>query len=104
MHEVFEELKTDKKFIEMVMERIYDEDSDVLDTLSEPEWFSQMTDIAEKYLMRFEGLAKYKRKKDLEKAELKSIANKMNGYVKTVGSHNQHIQNLADRLVELVGE
>lgn len=51
--EVFEELKQDEAFVEKVANRIYTESDDFEDSMPEPEWICEMTDIANKYIQRF---------------------------------------------------
>lgn len=51
--EVFEELKQDEAFVEKVANRIYIGSDDFEDSMPEPEWICEMTDIADKYIQRF---------------------------------------------------
>ena len=51
--ELNQEIARDMAFIEKVSERIYSENDDWEDSIAEPEWILDMTDIADKYLMRF---------------------------------------------------
>lgn len=64
-NELQEELNKDMAFIEKVSERIYQEDWE--DSIPEPEWIIEMTEIAEKYLMRFK-LAENARRKATSKS------------------------------------
>lgn len=51
--ELNQEIARDKAFIEKVSDRIYSESDDWEDSIAETEWILDMTDIADKYLMRF---------------------------------------------------
>ena len=54
MSELTKELEQDKAFIERVADRIYKDTDDLEETIPEPEWMDRMTEIAEKYITRFE--------------------------------------------------
>lgn len=58
--ELQKELDKDQAFIEKVYNRIYTEDLER--SIPEPEWIEQMTDIADKYLMRFKTAENARRK------------------------------------------
>ena len=58
--ELRNELNEDKAFIEKVEDRIYQEDLE--DSIPEPEWIVEMTEIASKYLMRFKAAENARRK------------------------------------------
>lgn len=55
MSELTKELEQDKAFIEKVANRIYSDTDDIERVMSEPEWICKMTDIADKYITRFEA-------------------------------------------------
>lgn len=55
INELQKELDKDRAFINEVRERIYCDSDDWEDSIPEPEWIEQMTDIAEKYLRRFKA-------------------------------------------------
>lgn len=55
MSELTKELERDKAFIEKVANRIYSDTDDTEGVMSEPEWICKMTDIAGKYITRFEA-------------------------------------------------
>lgn len=55
IEELQKELDRDKAFIKEVQDRIYCESDDWEDSIPEPEWIIEMTDIAEKYLRRFKA-------------------------------------------------
>ncbi|MDO7879987.1 MAG: hypothetical protein Q6A85_11105 [Enterococcus mundtii] len=55
MSELTKELEQDKAFIEKVANRIYSDTDDIESVMSEPEWICKMTDIADKYITRFEA-------------------------------------------------
>lgn len=55
MSELTKELEQDKAFIEKVANRIYSDTDDIERVMSEPEWIYKMTDIADKYITRFEA-------------------------------------------------
>lgn len=55
MSELTKELEQDKAFIEKVANRIYSDADDIEGVMSEPEWICKMTDIADKYITRFEA-------------------------------------------------
>lgn len=54
MSELTKELEQDKAFIEKVSNKIYSYTDDIEESIPEPEWIGEMTDIAEKYITRFE--------------------------------------------------
>lgn len=54
MSELTKELEQDKAFIEKVSNKIYSDTDDIEESIPEPEWIGEMTDIAEKYITRFE--------------------------------------------------
>ncbi|GKS56442.1 hypothetical protein [Enterococcus mundtii] len=54
MSELTKELEQDKAFIEEVANRIYLDSDDIEDSLPDPEWIDRMTEIADKYITRFE--------------------------------------------------
>lgn len=54
MSELKKELEQDKAFIEEVANRIYLDTDDIEESMPEPEWIDRMTDIADKYITRFE--------------------------------------------------
>ncbi|QED60866.1 hypothetical protein FUT28_14490 [Enterococcus durans] len=54
MSELTKELEQDKAFIEKVSNKIYSNTDDIEESIPEPEWIGEMTDIAEKYITRFE--------------------------------------------------
>lgn len=54
MSELKKELEQDKSFIEEVANRIYLDTDDIEESMPEPEWIDRMTDIADKYITRFE--------------------------------------------------
>ena len=54
MSELTKELEQDKAFIEKVSNKIYSDTDDIEESIPEPKWIGEMTDIAEKYITRFE--------------------------------------------------
>ncbi|MDT2753099.1 hypothetical protein P7G96_09075 [Enterococcus thailandicus] len=54
MSELKKELEQDKDFVEEVSNRIYSDTNDLDEYMPEPEWIDRMTDIADKYITRFE--------------------------------------------------
>lgn len=54
MDELKKELEQDKAFIEKVVNRIYLDTDDIEESMPDPEWIDRMTDIADKYITRFE--------------------------------------------------
>lgn len=54
MSELKKELEQDKDFVEEVSNRIYSDTDDIDEYMPEPEWIDRMTDIADKYITRFE--------------------------------------------------
>lgn len=52
--ELEQELEQDKAFVEEVANRIYLDADDIEESMAEPEWIDRMTDIADKYITRFE--------------------------------------------------
>lgn len=54
MSELENEIKSDKEFIEKVADRIYKDTDDWEETIAEPEWIDRMTEIADRYIERFE--------------------------------------------------
>lgn len=54
MSELKKELEQDKAFIEEVANRIYLDSDDIEESLPNPEWIDRMTEIADKYIRRFE--------------------------------------------------
>lgn len=54
MSEFKKELEQDKDFVEEVSNRIYSDTDDIDEYMPEPEWIDRMTDIADKYITRFE--------------------------------------------------
>ncbi|MFW8619691.1 hypothetical protein [Enterococcus thailandicus] len=54
MSELKKELEQDKDFVEEVSNRIYSDTDDLDEYMPEPEWIDRMTDIADKYITRFE--------------------------------------------------
>lgn len=52
--EIKQEIESDKAFIEKVSDRIYKDTDDWEETIPEPEWIDRMTEIADRYLNRFE--------------------------------------------------
>ncbi len=68
--ELQKELDKDQAFIDKVSERIYQDG--IEESIPEPEWILEMTDIADKYLMRF---------KAAENARRKSANKKINDYL-----------------------
>lgn len=52
--ELEQELEHDKDFVEEVSNRIYSDTDDIDEYMPKPEWIDQMTDIADKYITRFE--------------------------------------------------
>lgn len=61
MSELFEEIKKDEVFVEKVADRIYSDSDNFEDSMPEPEWICEMTDIADKYIRRFKFATKNKR-------------------------------------------
>lgn len=54
MSELKKEIESDKAFIEKVADRIYKDTDDWEETIPEPEWIDRMTEIADRYINRFE--------------------------------------------------
>lgn len=54
MSELKKELEQDKAFIEEVANKIYLDTDNIEESLPEPEWIDRMTEIADKYITRFE--------------------------------------------------
>lgn len=54
MSELENEIKNDKEFIEKVADRIYKDTDDWEEAIAEPEWIDRMTEIADRYIERFE--------------------------------------------------
>lgn len=54
MSDLKKELEQDKAFVEEVSNRIYSDADDIDEYMPEPEWIDRMTDIADKYITRFE--------------------------------------------------
>lgn len=52
--ELKKEIESDKAFIEKVADRIYKDTDDWEETIPEPEWIDRMTEIADRYINRFE--------------------------------------------------
>ncbi len=55
MNELKKELEQEKAFVEKVADRIYSDTDDIEESMPEPEWIERMTDIADKYITRFEA-------------------------------------------------
>lgn len=64
--ELQKELEKDMQFINEVHERIYCDSNDWEDSIAEPDWIIEMTEIANKYLIRFK-IAETGRRKAIER-------------------------------------
>lgn len=100
--EVFEELKQDEAFVEKVANRIYTESDDFEDSMPEPEWICEMTDIANKYIQRFKLAFKLANKVS-NQPTLNENQQIVLEYLKTYfGKHEIFVKSIFDPIQELL--
>lgn len=97
INELQKELDKDRAFINKVQDRIYCELEGFEESIPQHEWIEQITDIAEKYLMRFKAAENMRRKSASDKTKTNDTLQLFRKFVKSTElSARKHLKKQSD--------